>query len=49
MAVTEATLRLKNDDGEIVASGRQDTVLVREGGQWKVAVVREWDRDIGRT
>jgi uncharacterized protein (TIGR02246 family) len=48
MAVAEATLRLRNDEGEIVASGRQNTVLVREGGQWKIAVVREWDRDIGR-
>jgi len=47
MAVTETTLRLKNDEGDIVASGRQNTVLVREGGQWKVAIVREWDRDIG--
>jgi uncharacterized protein (TIGR02246 family) len=47
MAVKETTLRLRNDEGEIVASGRQNTVLVREGGQWKVAVVREWDRDVG--
>jgi hypothetical protein len=47
MAVTEVTLRLKNDDGEIVASGRQAIVAVREGGQWKVAIVREWDRDVG--
>jgi uncharacterized protein (TIGR02246 family) len=46
-AVTEATVRLKNDKGELVASARQDTVLVRESGQWKVAIVREWDRDIG--
>ena len=47
MAVSEVTLRLKNDDGEIVASGRQAIVAVREGGQWKVAIIREWDRDIG--
>jgi uncharacterized protein (TIGR02246 family) len=47
LAVHEATLRLKNDDGEIVASGRQATVLVREGGQWKVAIVCAWDRDLG--
>ena len=46
-AVSETTLRLKNEEGEIVASGRQNTVLVREGGQWKIAIVREWDRDIG--
>jgi uncharacterized protein (TIGR02246 family) len=43
MAVTEATLRLADDQGEIVASGRQDTVLIREGGRWKAAIVREWD------
>jgi uncharacterized protein (TIGR02246 family) len=48
LAVHEATLRLKNDEGKIVASGRQDTVLVREGGQWKVAIVCAWDRDLGR-
>jgi uncharacterized protein (TIGR02246 family) len=47
MAVSEVTLRLKNDDGEIVASGRQAIVVVRERGQWKVAIIREWDRDIG--
>jgi uncharacterized protein (TIGR02246 family) len=46
-AVTEASLRLKNNEGEIVASGRQETVLVREGGQWKIAMVREWDHDVG--
>jgi uncharacterized protein (TIGR02246 family) len=48
MAVTEASLRLRDDDGEIVASGRQSTVLVRQGGQWKAAVVREWDCDINK-
>lgn len=47
MAVSEVTLRLKNDAGEIVASGRQAILAAREGGQWKVAMVREWDRDIG--
>jgi uncharacterized protein (TIGR02246 family) len=47
MAVTDVTLRLKNDDGEIVASGRQAIAAVREGGRWKVAVVREWDLDVG--
>jgi uncharacterized protein (TIGR02246 family) len=46
-AVAEATLRLKNDEGEVVASSWRTTLLVREGGQWKVAAVREWDRDIG--
>ncbi len=47
MAVTEVTLRLKNDEGETVASGRQAIVAVREGGEWKVATIREWDRDVG--
>ncbi|HEX4590834.1 MAG TPA: SgcJ/EcaC family oxidoreductase [Gemmataceae bacterium] len=46
-AVTQATLRLKNEDGEIVAGGRQETVLVREDGRWRIAVVREWDQDVG--
>jgi uncharacterized protein (TIGR02246 family) len=45
MAATEVTLRLKNG-GETVASGRQAIVAVREGDQWKVAIIREWDRDI---
>jgi uncharacterized protein (TIGR02246 family) len=44
-AIVQAAVRLKNDEGETVASGRQDTLLVREGGRWKLAVVREWDRD----
>jgi uncharacterized protein (TIGR02246 family) len=47
LAVKDTTLRLKNEEGEIVASGRQETVLVRDGGRWKVAVVREWDRPVG--
>jgi uncharacterized protein (TIGR02246 family) len=46
-AVSEVTLRLKNAEGEVVASSWRNTLLAREGGQWKVAVVREWDRDIG--
>ena len=33
MPVIEVTLRLKNDDGDSVASGRQAIVAVREGGQ----------------
>jgi len=45
MAVSETTLRLEDEEGEVVASGRQNTILVREGGQWKIAIVREWDRD----
>ena len=48
MAVKQTTLRLKSDEGEVVASGRQDAVLIREGGRWKVAIVREWDREVGR-
>jgi uncharacterized protein (TIGR02246 family) len=47
MAVSETTLRLKNEEGDIMASGRQETVLVRESGKWKIAIVREWDRDAG--
>jgi uncharacterized protein (TIGR02246 family) len=44
-AVSKVTLRLKNEQGELVRSSWRDTTLVREGGQWKVAVVQEWDRD----
>jgi uncharacterized protein (TIGR02246 family) len=46
-AVAEVTLRLKGEDGETIASSWRNTLLVREGGQWKVAIVREWDRDVG--
>jgi ketosteroid isomerase-like protein len=46
MAVAEVTVRLKNES-ELIASTWQDIALVREGGQWKLATVREWDRDIG--
>ncbi len=46
MGVAEVTLRLKNDDGEVRASGRQTIVAVREAGLWKVAMIREWDRDV---
>ncbi len=45
-AVLESTLRRKNAEGEVVASSWNHALLVREGGQWKVAMVREWDRDI---
>jgi uncharacterized protein (TIGR02246 family) len=44
-AVSDVTLRLKNEEGELIGSSWRNTLLVREGGQWKVAVVREWDRD----
>ena len=47
-AVAEVTLRLKNDEGELVASSWRTMLLVREGGQWKIAIVREWDRDVGQ-
>jgi uncharacterized protein (TIGR02246 family) len=47
MAVLETTLRLRNDDGDIVACGQQNAVLAREGGQWRVAIIREWDCDNG--
>jgi uncharacterized protein (TIGR02246 family) len=46
VALIETTLRRKNDEGEIVASARQDAVLARDGEQWKLAVVRESDRDV---
>jgi uncharacterized protein (TIGR02246 family) len=47
MAVSEVTLRLRDNEGDMVASARQAFDLVRESGQWKVAIIREWDRDIG--
>lgn len=45
-ATAEVTLRLKNEEGEIIASSWRNALLVKEGGQWKVAIVREWDRDV---
>jgi uncharacterized protein (TIGR02246 family) len=44
-ALSEVTLRLKNEQGEVIGSNWRNTLLVREGGQWKVAMVQEWDRD----
>jgi uncharacterized protein (TIGR02246 family) len=44
-ALSEVTLRLKNEQGQTTASSWRNTLLVREDGQWKVAVVHEWDRD----
>jgi len=44
-AVSEVTLRLKNEQGQVIASSWRNTLLVREDGQWKVALVQEWDRD----
>jgi len=44
-AVVEVTLRVKNEEGEVTASCWRNTWLVREGGQWKVTMVHEWDRD----
>jgi hypothetical protein len=46
-AVSEVTLRLKNEEGQPIASSWRNTLLVREGGQWKVAIAQEWDRDDG--
>jgi uncharacterized protein (TIGR02246 family) len=46
-AVWEVILRLKNEEGEITASSWRNTLLVREKGEWKVAIVQEWDRDNG--
>lgn len=44
-AVSEVTLRLKNEQGEVIASSWRNTLVVREDSQWKVALVQEWDRD----
>jgi uncharacterized protein (TIGR02246 family) len=44
-AVSEVTLRLKNEQGETISSSWRNTMLAREDGQWKVATVQEWDRD----
>ena len=44
-AVSEVTLRLKNEQGQVIASSWRNTLLVREDGQWQVALVQEWDRD----
>lgn len=46
-AVVEVTLRLRNEEGEEIASSWRNSFLVREGGQWKIAMVQEWDRDEG--
>jgi uncharacterized protein (TIGR02246 family) len=47
VALIETTVRRRNEEGSVVASARQDAVLVRESGRWKLAVVREWDHDVG--
>jgi uncharacterized protein (TIGR02246 family) len=44
-AVSEVTLRLKNEEGELIASSWRNTLVVREDGQWKMALIQEWDRD----
>jgi uncharacterized protein (TIGR02246 family) len=46
-AVSEVTLRLKDEKGEPIASSWRNTLLLKEGDQWKVAIVQEWDRDDG--
>jgi uncharacterized protein (TIGR02246 family) len=45
-AILEGTLRRKNAEGETVSSSSTHTLLVREGGQWKLALVHEWERDV---
>ncbi len=45
-ALLDATLRLKDEDDEVIASSWRHSLLVREGGQWMVAATREWDRDV---
>ena len=44
-AVSEVTLRLKNEAGDLISSSWRNTFLAKEEGQWKVAMVQEWDRD----
>src|SRR5262249_45895620 len=44
-ALSEVTLRLKTEQVQLIASGWRNTLLAREDGQWKVALVQEWDRD----
>src|SRR5262245_43406 len=44
-AVSEVTLRLKNEAGDLISSSWRNTFLAKEDGQWKVAMVQEWDRD----
>lgn len=44
-AFSEVTLRLRNEQGDLIGSSWRNTLLVREEGKWKVAMVREWDRD----
>jgi uncharacterized protein (TIGR02246 family) len=45
-ALSEVTLRMKNEQGEPIGSSWRNTLLVREDGQWKVSMVQEWDRDM---
>jgi uncharacterized protein (TIGR02246 family) len=47
-ALLDATLRRTNAEGETISSSWIHSLLVREGGQWKVAVVREWERDVSQ-
>ena len=47
VALIETTLRRRNEEGGVVASARQDAVLVREAGRWKLATVHEWDHESG--
>jgi uncharacterized protein (TIGR02246 family) len=44
-AVSEVTLRLRNEQGDVIGSSWRNTLLVREDGKWRVAMVQEWDRD----
>lgn len=45
-AVLEGTVRRKNAEGELISSSFTHTLLVREGGQWKLALVKETERDV---
>ena len=44
-AISEVTLRLKDEQGQLITSSWRNTLVVREDGRWKVALVQEWDRD----
>src|SRR5262245_41475487 len=44
-AVSEVTLRLKNEQGDLIGSSWRNTLAAREDGKWKIAMVQEWDRD----
>lgn len=44
-AILEGVIRRKTAEGEATSSSSTHTLLAREGGQWKLVLVHEWDRD----